>query len=79
MGRAGMDGTGEGTKLNPGAIAGSVASGAGGFASHLLETLLILFYMLVFGEMFVRCRPSGTRSRRSASRRPSSTTSPPTC
>ncbi len=54
MGRAGMGGEGEGVKLNPGAIAGSVASGAGGFASHLLETLLILFYLLVFGETFMR-------------------------
>ena len=40
--------------LNPGDMAGSVASGASGFASHLLEILLILFYMLVFGETFMR-------------------------
>ncbi len=40
--------------LNPGGMAGSVASGASGFASHMLETLLILFYMLVFGETFMR-------------------------
>jgi predicted PurR-regulated permease PerM len=40
--------------LDPGGMAGSVASGASGFASHMLETLLILFYMLVFGETFMR-------------------------
>ena len=40
--------------LNPGRLAGAVAAGASGFASHLLETLLILFYMLVFGETFMR-------------------------
>lgn len=40
--------------FNPGGLAGSVAGGASGFASHLLETLLILFYMLVFGETFMR-------------------------
>ena len=40
--------------INPGGVAGSVASGASGFASHLLEILLILFYMLVFGETFMR-------------------------
>ena len=41
-------------KNNAGSIAGSVAGGASSFASHLLETLLILFYMLVFGETFMR-------------------------
>ena len=41
-------------KLNPGSIAGSIAGGASSFASHLLETLLILFYLLVFGETFMR-------------------------
>ncbi len=40
--------------FNPGSMAGSVAGGASAFASHLLETLLILFYMLVFGETFMR-------------------------
>jgi len=40
--------------INPGGMAGSVASGASGFASHMLEILLILFYMLVFGETFMR-------------------------
>ena len=39
---------------DPGSLAGSVASGASSFASHLLETLLILYYMLVFGETFMR-------------------------
>jgi len=40
--------------VNPGSLAGSVAGGASAFASHLLETLLILFYLLVFGETFMR-------------------------
>lgn len=40
--------------FSPGSMAGSVASGASGFASHLLEILLILYYMLVFGETFMR-------------------------
>ncbi len=40
--------------FNPGGLAGSIAGGASGFASHLIETLLILFYMLVFGETFMR-------------------------
>ena len=40
--------------FNPGGMAKSIAGGASGFASHLLETLLILFYMLVFGETFMR-------------------------
>ena len=37
-----------------GSFAGSVAGGASAFFSHLLETLLVLFYMLVFGETFMR-------------------------
>ncbi len=41
-------------KLSPGSIAGSIAGGASSFASHLLETLLILYYLLVFGETFMR-------------------------
>ncbi len=41
-------------KVNPGSIAGAIAGGASSFASHLLETLLILFYLLVFGETFMR-------------------------
>jgi predicted PurR-regulated permease PerM len=40
--------------FNPANLAASIANGASGFASHLLETLLILFYMLVFGETFMR-------------------------
>ncbi len=40
--------------LDPGHIAGIIASGVSGLASHLLETLLILFYLLVFGETFLR-------------------------
>ena len=52
MGNAGM--AEGGTPVDPAAIAKSVASSASGFASHLLETLLILFYFLVFGETFMR-------------------------
>ena len=47
-------GSGEILKVNPGAIASTVASSASSFASHLLETLLILFYLLVFGETLMR-------------------------
>ena len=54
MSRAGMGDGGSAMEVSPGKIAGAVASGASGFASHLLETLLILFYMLVFGETFMR-------------------------
>ena len=60
LGLAGLGGGSEAAnpadmlKLDPGRIAGAVAAGASGFASHLLETLLILFYMLVFGETFMR-------------------------
>ncbi len=53
MDRAGLEPSG-GPGINPRAIASSIASGAGNFASHLLETLLILFYLLVFGETFMR-------------------------
>ena len=53
LGRAGLEPSG-GSSINPRAIASAVASDAGSFASHLLETLLILFYMLVFGETFMR-------------------------
>ncbi len=41
-------------KLEPGNIAGVLAGGASAFASHLLEILLILFYMLAFGDTFMR-------------------------
>ncbi len=40
-------------KINPGDLAGTLAGSAGSFASHLLETLLIMYYMLVFGETFM--------------------------
>lgn len=53
MGQAGME-PGTGPRLNPGRIAGTVAGGVSAFASHLLETLLILFYLLVFGVTFMR-------------------------
>ena len=70
MARFGLEG---GASVNPaetlragaGSIAGAVASSASSFASHLLETLLILFYLLVFGETFMRrliaTRPTGCR------------------
>ncbi len=41
-------------KFNPGDFAGAIAGGASSFASHLLEILLILFYMLAFGDTFMR-------------------------
>ena len=57
LGLAGKE-PGEMLSFNPGDMAGSmagkVAGGASAFASHLLETLLILFYLLVFGETFMR-------------------------
>ena len=53
LGLAGKN-PGDMLSLNPGSLAGTVAGGASAFASHLLETLLILFYMLVFGEVFMR-------------------------
>ena len=49
-----IDSPGDAMKGKLGSVAGGVAAGASGFASHLLETLLILFYMLVFGETFMR-------------------------
>ena len=52
----GMGGAGDPTDmihLDAGSIAASVAGGASSFAGHLLETLLILYYMLVFGEVFM--------------------------
>jgi predicted PurR-regulated permease PerM len=57
LSRVGLGGqTGEGlfNLVNPGKLAGGIASGVSGIASHLLETLLILFYLLVFGETFLR-------------------------
>lgn len=40
--------------ISPGAILGSVASGASGFASSLVEMLLVLLYLLVSGDTFLR-------------------------
>ena len=54
MGDGAMGDPAETLKAKAGSIAGSLAAGASSFASHLLETLLILFYMLVFGETFMR-------------------------
>jgi predicted PurR-regulated permease PerM len=39
---------------NPIGMATAVFSGTGTVAAHLLETLLVLFYFLVFGETFLR-------------------------
>jgi predicted PurR-regulated permease PerM len=39
---------------NPIGIATAVLGGTGTVAAHLLETLLVLFYLLVFGETFLR-------------------------
>ena len=39
---------------NPASVATAVFWGTGNIASHLLETLLVLFYLLVFGETFLR-------------------------
>ncbi len=42
------------SQIHPAEWATAVFSGTGTIASHLLETLLILFYLLVFGELFLR-------------------------
>jgi predicted PurR-regulated permease PerM len=39
---------------NPISMVTAVFSGTGTVAAHLLETLLVLFYLLVFGETFLR-------------------------
>jgi predicted PurR-regulated permease PerM len=39
---------------NPIGMATAVLGGTGTIAAHLLETLLVLFYLLVFGEIFLR-------------------------
>jgi len=39
---------------NPMGMVTAVFSGTGTIAAHLLETLLVLFYLLVFGETFLR-------------------------
>jgi len=39
---------------NPIGVVTAVFSGTGTVAAHLLETLLVLFYLLVFGETFLR-------------------------
>jgi predicted PurR-regulated permease PerM len=56
LARTGLAGAGGDTAfgVNPGHIASTVAAGVSGLASHLLEILLILFYLLVFGENFLR-------------------------
>ena len=44
---------GDMVKVSPGSLVGGIAGGASSFASHLLETLLILYYLLVFSETFM--------------------------
>jgi predicted PurR-regulated permease PerM len=39
---------------NPATIVTAVFRGTGSIAAHLLETVLVLFYLLVFGETFLR-------------------------
>ncbi len=43
-----------GTAFSPAAVARAVLGGTSAVASHMLEILLILFYLLVFGETFLR-------------------------
>lgn len=51
----GVDFGGPGGFLShPMGIVGAVFGGTGSIASYLLETLLVLFYLLVFGETFLR-------------------------
>jgi predicted PurR-regulated permease PerM len=51
----GVDFGGPGAFLShPMGIVGAVFGGTGSIASYLLETLLVLFYLLVFGETFLR-------------------------
>ncbi len=54
LGESAMADPAETLKAKASSIVGAFASGASSFASHLLETVLILFYMLVFGETFMR-------------------------
>jgi predicted PurR-regulated permease PerM len=49
-----LDLTGAGAGLSPATMAGSLLDGTSTVASHMLEILLILFYLLVFGETFLR-------------------------
>ena len=49
-----FDGQSALSHIQPGAWVTAVFSGTGTVASHLLETILILFYLLVFGELFLR-------------------------
>ena len=40
--------------INPAGILGGIAGGAGGFASSLVEMLLVMVYLLVSGDTFLR-------------------------
>lgn len=54
MRKVGMASRGQNMPIDPGDLLTSVFSGGGAAASMLLETLLVLFYLLVFGETFLR-------------------------
>ena len=55
LGNMGVDFGGPGALLaDPMGIATAVFGGTGKIASYLLEMLLVLFYLLVFGETFLR-------------------------
>jgi predicted PurR-regulated permease PerM len=49
-----LDLAGAGAGFSPTALVTTVLGGTSALASHSLEILLILFYMLVFGETFMR-------------------------
>ena len=49
-----LDLSGAGAGFSPASLATKVLGGTSAIASHMLEILLILFYLLVFGETFLR-------------------------
>ncbi len=49
-----VDLSGAGAGFSPASLASAVLGGTSALASHMLEILLILFYLLVFGETFLR-------------------------
>ena len=53
--QAGISGNPEAiiSNIKPAAILGGIASGAGGFASSMLEMVLVLLYLLVSGDTFL--------------------------
>lgn len=54
IGLTSSDGGGAPLPVNPADLLTTVFSGSGAAASMLLETMLVLFYLLVFGETFLR-------------------------